>query len=632
MWTRDWINLSPGIVSRLRLTFAMVAAALAIITSIGFVNLRGLGNTITNLTASTITTFVEVEETERSLTNLVILLQQVDRADSAVALAPLSMEIADRLNDLRAKATSLGEIAQTKAFSQGLTELLSQFEKGVEDVIVEKSSVLAVRATLAAQEQLLRDYRGRLRERLERSSFGISSNVSVLEDQGSLPSSVIEQEYSLELLRSSAFTTMVVGVDSIADKALSIRSLKDDVDIQDAANAIWFQLRATTNLLTRIEDDASRTALAKDLVGLKDSIFGEVGLIASVAQLNEHERTLATHVENQTGPLARISQLAKQLTDQQRAEVRSANAEVKRASRFLILSLGSATLGALVAIAAATYFIVERQINDRMSKLTTAVLAIAGGTPNYAINVGGDDEIGKMAKALEVFKSNAAELDRSNKELERFAYVAAHDLRSPLRAIRDLSDWIKEDEESVLSDDSKNYVALLVNRVERMNSLLTDLLDYSRVGHEETLYDQVSMPEVVAEIAELLSADNRFEISYLGDVDQVVTLVTPLRRTLQNLIANCIKHHDRDKGVINVRAERRGERLHCVVQDDGPGIEPQYQDRVFQLFQTLRSRDEVEGSGLGLAIVRKLVEHYGGSISIQSQPAQRRGTPNQTEA
>jgi len=582
MWTRDWINLSPGIVSRLRLTFAMVAAALAIITSIGFVNLRGLGNTITNLTASTITTFVEVEETERSLTNLVILLQQVDRADSAVALAPLSMEIADRLNDLRAKATSLGEIAQTKAFSQGLTELLSQFEKGVEDVIVEKSSVLAVRATLAAQEQLLRDYRGRLRERLERSSFGISSNVSVLEDQGSLPSSVIEQEYSLELLRSSAFTTMVVGVDSIADKA--------------------------------------------DLVGLKDSIFGEVGLIASVAQLNEHERTLATHVENQTGPLARISQLAKQLTDQQRAEVRSANAEVKRASRFLILSLGSATLGALVAIAAATYFIVERQINDRMSKLTTAVLAIAGGTPNYAINVGGDDEIGKMAKALEVFKSNAAELDRSNKELERFAYVAAHDLRSPLRAIRDLSDWIKEDEESVLSDDSKNYVALLVNRVERMNSLLTDLLDYSRVGHEETLYDQVSMPEVVAEIAELLSADNRFEISYLGDVDQVVTLVTPLRRTLQNLIANCIKHHDRDKGVINVRAERRGERLHCVVQDDGPGIEPQYQDRVFQLFQTLRSRDEVEGSGLGLAIVRKLVEHYGGSISIQSQPAQRRGT------
>ena len=87
-----------------------------------------------------------------------------------------------------------------------------------------------------------------------------------------------------------------------------------------------------------------------------------------------------------------------------------------------------------------------------------------------------------------------------------------------------------------------------------------------------------------------------------------------------------MKHHDRGAGNITVSAERLGNRLHCVVQDDGPGIDPQYHEKVFGLFQTLRPRDEVEGSGLGLAIVRKLVEHYEGRINIQSNPADKRGT------
>jgi signal transduction histidine kinase len=93
-----------------------------------------------------------------------------------------------------------------------------------------------------------------------------------------------------------------------------------------------------------------------------------------------------------------------------------------------------------------------------------------------------------------------------------------------------------------------------------------------------------------------------------------------------NLISNAIKHHDKDSGTITVRATFKNDRLHFSVSDDGPGIPEQYQDRVFALFQTLRSRDEVEGSGLGLAIIRKLIERYDCEITLTSNPSQQRGT------
>jgi len=270
-------------------------------------------------------------------------------------------------------------------------------------------------------------------------------------------------------------------------------------------------------------------------------------------------------------------------------------------------------------------FVVETQINKRMARLTKAVLAIAGGKTDYKVDVSGADELGSMATALEVFRLNAEELRRSNIELEKFAYVAAHDLRSPLRAIQDLAEWTLEDSENVFSADSRCNMDLLQSRIGRLNKLLSDLLEYSRAGKETEDVSEISMECIVNETAELLDPNGNYGIRHLGPCDVVQTFSIPFRQIVLNLINNAIKHHDRKEGAVTVETYLDGDRIRCSVQDDGPGIPPEYHDRIFGLFQTLRPRDEVEGSGLGLAIIYKLLEHYGGSIQVQSDPDIGRG-------
>jgi signal transduction histidine kinase len=156
---------------------------------------------------------------------------------------------------------------------------------------------------------------------------------------------------------------------------------------------------------------------------------------------------------------------------------------------------------------------------------------------------------------------------------------------------------------------------LLKNRVKRLESLLDDLLAYSRAGRDELVAERVDTGALVAELAGLVSPSNGFEISGKPGLPILYTPRAALMKALQNLIANAIKHHDQPvDGHVWVEARKQGDMTEFVVMDDGPGIPEQFHSRVFGMFQTLRPRDKVEGSGMGLAIVKKLVERRGGSI------------------
>ena len=630
MSKQKWLDAAPSIVSRLRLTFAAITIALVTIGSVAFINLQGLSNAVADLTDSAFTVFVRTEETERDLKNLIILLQQVQRTESADEIAPLAREIHERLDELRVGVEVLGDVTEAAPIPDGMATTLAVIATGADLVLSKKIETLDQHDKLDQFEKSLQEHLAELTLLLERLSF---ESIAILQDdfpqlleQGGTSLLEIEQAYSQELLISFIITTMTLEFESVLDKVLAMRSLTDRSEIQEAVNFIRFQLRTATTSLTLIEDTEARTQIAKHIVQMKDQILGDEGYAKTVESLTLNDSALDSYIQNQLPPLAQMSALASRLTTQQREAIDIANAEVLRKSKWLMWSLGLTTFVSLLGIGAAIYYIVERQINARMSKLTNAVLAIADGDSRYNVKVSGQDEIGKMAEALGTFKSNANELVRSNQELERFAYIAAHDLRSPLRGINDLADWIKDDSESKLSEDSKSYLSLLSKRISRLNSLLTDLLNYSRVGTEDVVFNQISLRDVVAEASDLIDSENRFKISLMGPENVVVTVATPLRQAIHNLITNSIKHHDKEAGVITVSAQIRGDRMNCTVSDDGPGIDPKYHKRVFDLFQTLRSRDVVEGSGLGLAIVRKVVEHYGGAISIISDPKKQRGT------
>ncbi len=212
------------------------------------------------------------------------------------------------------------------------------------------------------------------------------------------------------------------------------------------------------------------------------------------------------------------------------------------------------------------------------------------------------------------------ELERSNNELDEFAYVASHDLKAPLRVIDNASRWLEEDLAQYLDEDSLENMQLLRSRVSRMERLLDDLLEYSRIGRkmDDQYREVISGQTLMEDILLLLAPPDGFVVKIDDAFDQIKLNRMPVQQILLNLINNAIKHHDKKAGIVEVGVEDMGEVLAFSVKDDGPGIDPQFHDQVFKMFQTLQSRDRVEGSGMGLAMVRKHIEHFGGTLTLNS--------------
>ena len=221
-------------------------------------------------------------------------------------------------------------------------------------------------------------------------------------------------------------------------------------------------------------------------------------------------------------------------------------------------------------------------------------------------------------------ESSVVNLRATNEELDRFAYAASHDLKSPLRAIDHLSSWIEEDAGQQLPSEAREHLLMMRQRVRRMDSLLDDLLAYSRVGRTEDNVEPVDVGALLADIVALLDRPPGIEVIIEPPMPTLDTYRAPLRQVLLNLVNNAIKHHDREKGSVIVSCAEDGPFHRFAIADDGPGIEPGFHERVFELFQKLRPRDDVEGSGMGLSVVRKTIDTIGGMIRVESDGS--RGT------
>jgi PAS domain S-box-containing protein len=215
-------------------------------------------------------------------------------------------------------------------------------------------------------------------------------------------------------------------------------------------------------------------------------------------------------------------------------------------------------------------------------------------------------------------RDNNQQLKRSNRDLEDFAYIASHDLKTPLGGIKSAALWLEEDLHD-LSDESRKLLGLMRSRINRMEKLLDDLLTYSRVGRTDTAPSESKLTDIFASIVEVLNPPAHIQVRVEGELPTTVVASAQLEQVLRNLINNAIKHHDKQNGTVVLSGKRVGDFVEFVVRDDGPGILPQFHDKIFQLFQTLKRRDEVEGSGMGLALVKKLVEQQNSCITVHSQ-------------
>jgi len=211
-----------------------------------------------------------------------------------------------------------------------------------------------------------------------------------------------------------------------------------------------------------------------------------------------------------------------------------------------------------------------------------------------------------------------AALEERNRELDQFAYITSHDLKAPLRGIANLSQWIEEDLGDNVTDDIRKQLDLLRGRVHRMEGLIDGILQYSRVGRVKGAIETVDVGVLLHDVVDLIAPPAEFHIDVAPNMPTIITERLRLQQVFQNLINNAIKHHNRADGHICISVAERGPMYEFAVTDDGPGIAPQYHQKIFVVFQTLAARDKVEGTGIGLSLVKKIVESNGGQIQVES--------------
>jgi chemotaxis family two-component system sensor kinase Cph1 len=212
-------------------------------------------------------------------------------------------------------------------------------------------------------------------------------------------------------------------------------------------------------------------------------------------------------------------------------------------------------------------------------------------------------------------------LAKSNADLDQFAYVASHDLKAPLRGIANLSQWIEEDLGDALTGESREHMRLLRGRVDRLEGLINGILEYSRAG-KRVSDEPIEVAQLVRDLVELIDPPAGVSVRLIEPMPALRAERVPLTQVLLNLISNAIKHAQREAAVITVRADDEPRYVRFSVADNGPGIAPEFHERIWGIFQTLRGRDEVEGTGIGLSIVRKIAEARGGRAWVESELGQ----------
>lgn len=336
---------------------------------------------------------------------------------------------------------------------------------------------------------------------------------------------------------------------------------------------------------------------------------------------------LAHHrlAENLTGKQL-MDGMRAQLAEFERQEAASRRQLRQRLDSSIVraewISAGLAVAALVLGLLGAAYLV--RSFSRRLRNMVDLARRMADGDYSTQIADTSRDEVSELTTALNAMArtvgTNIAQLENRNQELDQFAYVVSHDLKAPLRGIESASRWIEEDMgPEQLPAHIREFLGLMRQRVHRMEKLITGILDLARIGRMAREQETVFVRTLLRDIIDSLGLPEGFAVELPFFLPTLTTDAVQLQQVFTNLISNAVKYHDHPAtGHVNIGCDDAGEFYAFSVADDGPGIDPEYHERIFVIFQTLTERDTLESTGVGLAIVKKIVERQGGRIAVES--------------
>jgi len=317
--------------------------------------------------------------------------------------------------------------------------------------------------------------------------------------------------------------------------------------------------------------------------------------------------------------------MAAGLGDQLSLQIRLSAADAqKSAADSTQLVIVASFLGTAFSLAVAV--IVTLSISVPLRRLRASADRIAAGEMVEPGVTHRRDEIGSLSRAMttmvRTLNRQSDELKRSNADLEQFAYVASHDLQEPLRMVSGFTGLLKRRYGGKLDADADEYIEFAVGGANRMQALINDLLSYSRVGREvvagKPVNTQIALDQALANLKTAI--EERSALVSSGQLPTVWADHGMLVRLFQNLIGNALKFCKAERPIVRIQTEPRGGDWVFSVADNGIGIDAQYKDRIFMIFQRLHKQSEYPGTGIGLAVCKRIVERNGGRIWLESEP------------
>lgn len=325
---------------------------------------------------------------------------------------------------------------------------------------------------------------------------------------------------------------------------------------------------------------------------------------------------------NEKELLAKLQQKFKDLTSSE-YKIREGRKEAITAAATRTKNLSLVLTIVSIITALIVVFFLVRRIGKRIKQMTFFSNAIAEG--DYSVNIAdvGKDELSSLGHSLNhmafELSKNISLLRRSNEELDQYAHIVSHDLKGPLRGISNVISWVEEDHKNELSPKVIEYLELIKGRVSRAENLIEGLLAYARTDKESIEKETVNVNTLVNEILDSLSAKPNVLIE-MAKLPVLFTEKLLLAQVFYNLINNGIKYNDKDQKKIIISYSEHADLYEFNVQDNGIGIQEQYFNRIFIIFQTLKERDSFESNGVGLAIVKKILDSKKQVISVTSSP------------